>query len=251
MAIDWPTSTLKAIRRVTSRTGTAFFTRKELISQELDQIAAETETEGATPHQTLSRILQDLRDAGHLRFLGRGEYELLHYRPATSALSSTEQEPATEKLPEIISPERVMLPPKPPVAVDIGEPSPPDRANVTVRRIIRDTKIVEQLKVLYEFRCQICGFTIELTDGRCYCEAHHIRPLGSPHDGADITSNIIVVCPNHHAMLDYGAIPITAAALLFSRHHIGDENIEYHNTQIQKTANKRMQATGVPPVPDP
>ena len=44
--------------------------------------------------------------------------------------------------------------------------------------------------------------------GEYMSEVHHIRPLGK-HDGADIIENMIVVCPNHHAMFDRGAITIS------------------------------------------
>lgn len=238
MAIDWPTATLQAIRRVTSRSGSAFFTRRELISKELDQIARDTQTQGATPHQTLSRILQELRDDGQLRFLGRGDYEFLQFRVASPVVPTIQAStpPADDYHGRIEAGESSTVEEAAPlIAIDIGEPAPPDRANVTVNRIIRNTTIVAELKALYDHRCQICGFTIELPGGRFYCEAHHIRPLGSPHDGIDIASNIIIVCPNHHAMLDFGAIPIRTGSLQLTRHEIDDESIEYHDTHVHKT----------------
>ena len=54
------------------------FTRQELFDGELSTIIAETGSEGATPHKTLDRELQQLRDAGVLRFVDdRGTYRLL------------------------------------------------------------------------------------------------------------------------------------------------------------------------------
>jgi hypothetical protein len=52
------------------------FTRAELVQAELDRIKAETSSRGATPEQTLSRELQELRDAGLLIFGGGGVYRL-------------------------------------------------------------------------------------------------------------------------------------------------------------------------------
>jgi hypothetical protein len=43
--------------------------------------------------------------------------------------------------------------------------------------------------------------------------AHHIQPLGRPHCGPDCIENLIVVCPNHHAMCDYGAIKLALTDL--------------------------------------
>lgn len=50
--------------------------RHSLIASELGQIVAETHSRGRTPEQTLSRVLQDLREEGVLEFAGRGTYQL-------------------------------------------------------------------------------------------------------------------------------------------------------------------------------
>lgn len=116
---------------------------------------------------------------------------------------------------------------------DVEEPSDPVRIKCTNYRILRDTPLARQLKVLYEHSCQICGESIELPDGRKYAEAHHVQPLGAPHGGPDIDQNIIVVCPNHHAMLDLGAIRLRREELrLQPGHDVGQQFIDYHNNQI-------------------
>jgi predicted restriction endonuclease len=53
-----------------------------------------------------------------------------------------------------------------------------------------------------------------------------------PHNGPDVKSNIIVVCPNHHVMLDYGAINLNKELLRLNNHVISNEYIEYHNSEI-------------------
>jgi predicted restriction endonuclease len=42
----------------------------------------------------------------------------------------------------------------------------------------------------------VCGETIPLADGLRYAEAHHIQPFGAPHNGPDISENVICLCPN-------------------------------------------------------
>src|SRR5690606_19162445 len=79
----------------------------------------------------------------------------------------------------------------------------PERIETKIQRIIRDTALSKKVKALHNYKCQLCGTTIELPNGQRYAEAHHIKPLGSPHDGPDIMGNLICLCPNHHAMLDY------------------------------------------------
>lgn len=115
--------------------------------------------------------------------------------------------------------------------------SPPELTPVLCQtyRMLRDTKLARKVKFLHEYQCQICGRTIQLHNGLRYAEAHHIKPLSSPHNGPDVAENIICVCPNHHVELDYGAIKLDGATL---RGHVGltiaDEYVNYHNSRIFK-----------------
>jgi predicted restriction endonuclease len=105
----------------------------------------------------------------------------------------------------------------------------------TTYRILRDTAVARQLKADHECRCQICGITIELPDGTRYAEAHHVRPLGSPHDGPDVRENMVVLCPNHHAMCDYGVIRLSVDTLRRIADHIVDPAfIAYHNDRVYR-----------------
>jgi predicted restriction endonuclease len=125
-----------------------------------------------------------------------------------------------------------------PVCVDLPQaPNLPERVATTVSRILRDSALVATLKRRNNFKCQICGTRLELPKGFFYCEAHHIRPLGSPHDGPDEESNLVIVCPNHHVLLDYGAIRLSKELLASSSHFINQAHIDYHNTAIHKSPN--------------
>jgi putative restriction endonuclease len=75
---DWSEVVEEAVRRHVGTTGDANFTRQELIDAELDRIVSETGSQGATPHMTLSRELQQLRDAGVIEFIDdHGGYRLI------------------------------------------------------------------------------------------------------------------------------------------------------------------------------
>ena len=75
---DWSEVVEEAVRRHVDTTGDANFTRQELIDAELDRIVSETRSQGATPHMTLSRELQQLRDAGVIEFIDdHGAYRLV------------------------------------------------------------------------------------------------------------------------------------------------------------------------------
>lgn len=76
IARAWRDSVLDAVVRLSSRHGTLTIQRQALVTEELDRIVEETRSDGATPAQTLSRLLQNLRDEGVLEFLGDGAYRV-------------------------------------------------------------------------------------------------------------------------------------------------------------------------------
>ena len=129
---------------------------------------------------------------------------------------------------------------------DIAEP--PKRFKTQVSRVIRDTVTARALKSLYEFRCQVCGTRIEISPDTYYVEVHHVRPLGGGHKGLDKTFNMLVLCPNHHAMFDFRIPRFTAcdrveidsvSYQLTTKHHLTDDVIEYHNTSLRKPVSSR------------
>ncbi len=76
--IIWRNSVAAAVNRIVQRTGRRTFSRDELIRHEMDRIIEETQSNGRTPRQTLSRVLQELRDDGEIEFLVcRGEYRAI------------------------------------------------------------------------------------------------------------------------------------------------------------------------------
>ena len=75
----------------------------------------------------------------------------------------------------------------------------------TVQRLVRSTQVVQRVKELHSYACQVCGSAISVRGGR-YAEGAHIRPLGHPHDGPDVLSNVLCLCPNDHVRFDFGAI---------------------------------------------
>jgi len=70
----------------------------------------------------------------------------------------------------------------------------------------RNTKIVRNLKKLYDGRCQISGeeLTFPKKDGKLYSEAHHLIALGD--GGSDDYRNIIIISPLIHRMLHYAKV---------------------------------------------
>lgn len=86
------------------------------------------------------------------------------------------------------------------------EEYPPEKVTTTVTRRIRDTPLSNELKEERNYQCQVCGTTLTVR-GRGYAETHHVKPLG--HEGPDTETNMLVLCPNHHVLFDYGEIAIS------------------------------------------
>jgi hypothetical protein len=124
-----------------------------------------------------------------------------------------------------------------PIGSDVGDVTPPGRVCSQVYRILRDTALARAIKTLYNHECQPCGETILLPSGERYSEAHHIHPLGTPHNGPDVSGNILVLCPKHHVMCDYFVIRCTRASLrLHAEHDVLEHFLAYHNKNVELAA---------------
>lgn len=129
-------------------------------------------------------------------------------------------------------------PPRPPEE-DLGDAEdiyePPAHIYVKVRRILRDTAIVRELKELHGNTCQRCGLRLAINRSKFYSEGHHLRPLGAPHKGPDTRPNILVLCPNCHALLDYAAVTLEPKRLrTHDDHEVAAEFIDYHNALVRR-----------------
>ncbi len=120
------------------------------------------------------------------------------------------------------------------------------------KRILRDTKASKDLKEFYDYTCQICG--TRLYNGhteKYYSEVHHVRPLGVGSPMVDDWSNMICLCPNHHAEMDYCMLyidpeskiivhsnkqdPINGATLtIWDGHGLDPEFLNYHKIILCK-----------------
>ncbi len=122
----------------------------------------------------------------------------------------------------------------------------PDKNFEIVTRFIRDTKKVKQLKKLYNEKCQICDYTINISRNMKYSEVHHLRPLKD--GGDDDFDNMMVLCPTHHVEFDYKIIGIhNDGETIIDRnknpighinikkgHTLDIKNIQYHLWELER-----------------
>ncbi|MFB3168466.1 HNH endonuclease [Neobacillus sp. 179-C4.2 HS] len=125
----------------------------------------------------------------------------------------------------------------------------PNRIDRKVISTERNQSLSQTLKSLYKHQCQVCGEKVQIGLNEYSSESHHIQPVGGNHQGPDIASNIIILCPNHHLMFDRGAITIELKtnkvihvdatnsihdSNLILKHEIEERHVDYHNKHIFK-----------------
>jgi hypothetical protein len=73
---------------------------------------------------------------------------------------------------------------------------------------VRNPKNVRELKSLYVHTCMFCGKQTIVGVGpeKFYSEGAHIKPVGEPHNGPDVKSNMLLLCPEHHLQFDRGVL---------------------------------------------
>lgn len=114
------------------------------------------------------------------------------------------------------------------VAADSEELYAPRYKQHTISRIIRNSQLSQAMKQSQNHICQICYTKLSLPDSSAYAEAHHLQPLSQ--GGPDIEANMICVCPNCHALLDFGAIKIDKnKSRQLQIQGVSKEYIAYHN----------------------
>ncbi|TYB91844.1 HNH endonuclease [Micromonospora sp. WP24] len=88
-----------------------------------------------------------------------------------------------------------------PIAADLpGGNGIPGRTRQTTYRVLQDTVQARQIKLLHRDARQLYGEALRISPTKTYSEAHHIIPLRGDFAGPDTASNVIVPCPNRHAL---------------------------------------------------
>jgi putative restriction endonuclease len=132
------------------------------------------------------------------------------------------------------------------LAAPVGNSTPERRSSGVIQRIVRNSKVTQFVKVLYQNRCQFCEIQLMTSSGG-YSEGAHIRPLGGTHKGSDTTGNILCLCANCHTLFDKGALYVEESTLkvkstiypeyeaqlvVQNNHQIDTSNLEYHRLHI-------------------
>ncbi len=127
---------------------------------------------------------------------------------------------------------------------EVGDGQPERRVARSMNVIVRNSSLATWVKQIHNWHCQLCSARITTHTG-AYAEAAHIRPLGTPHNGPDQTSNILCLCPNCHKRFDAFVWHVSDAGQVVDtitretlgdlrldpRHQVGREHLAYHREQ--------------------
>jgi hypothetical protein len=179
----WRDAVLFSLRSFRQRHGTRMIARQDFIAEELPRIISATGSAGRTPHQTLSRVLQELRDQGLVEFLGNGNYFL-----QDAAIDIDDEDLSDEALDHAIRSRRLIL-------RDVETATP----TVLTRRRRGQDRLRKLSLEQYSTACAVCDIT-EVT----LLIASHIIPWAEAPDHRGKLDNVICLCRFHDVLFERG-----------------------------------------------
>jgi hypothetical protein len=181
--MTWRDAVIEAIHRFSTRYRTREITRQELIDEELGQIIQDTNSEGDTPSQTLSRILQELRDEGTLAFVGHGVYLLLD-----TPFNIEEVDLSENAIDLAIEQNKLQI-----GIIPTGD-------SIALARQRRGQARIRELTLKnYDYQCALC----DIEDPQLLIASHISKWADDPEGRGDL-SNIICLCKFHDALFEFG-----------------------------------------------
>jgi predicted restriction endonuclease len=186
---SWTQAVTEAIYRYSLRHGTQHIERQRLIAEELPVIIEAVGSRGKTPHQTLSRELQQLRGS-LLAFLGNGHYQLLNESiDITDAALALPQKGIADAL----------------IANKLRFPDVETGDHLALQKRRRGQSVLRRLTLLnYHSRCALCD--IEQSQ---FLVASHIASWKDWPDDRGNLCNVLCLCRFHDALFDKGHISLS------------------------------------------
>jgi hypothetical protein len=204
MAVPWLEAVRAALRRCSTRHNSRLVSRSDLINEELPQVVTDTASSGATPHQTLSRILQKIRDLGELEFIGPGMYLLLD-----QPIDVEQEELSQEALDLAIQRNCLRL----------GAVATSDQICLLRRR--KGQERLRRLALLnYRERCSVC----DVAEPVLLVASHVIRWADAVEHRGKL-SNVLCLCRFHDVLFEQGYWSLTDDYRLLRRDKVASRTI--------------------------
>jgi hypothetical protein len=184
----WREAVLAALNRYSQRHGTYSVSRQDLIEEELEQIVKDTNSTGATPWQTLSRILQELREERLIFFTSQGKYLL-----ASDKIEITKEDLPDDAIDFAITTNKLTIANFP--TGEVALVARQRRGQSRVRYIALEN---------YARRCAFCDI-----DQPDLLIASHIARWADMPEGRGDLHNVICMCSFHDALFEHGYFSLT------------------------------------------
>ena len=181
--MNWRDAVFNSLKAYSRRHATRIIDRQLFISEEMSTISFATKSQGKTQTQTLSRILQELRDEKILEFLSSGSYLLL-------------DDPINIETEELTD-EAIDL------ALRANQLKMGDVLTGTQLTVVRQRKGQARLRILtitnYKHCCAVC----DITDLKFLIASHIVGWAQAPEYRGNL-SNVMCLCRIHDALFEAG-----------------------------------------------
>lgn len=224
MQTTWRQSVLDGLHRYTLRNHTSKVERRPFLEQELASMSAAVESVGKTPAQTVSRVLQELRDDGALFFSSTGVYVL-----TDQAIDLTREDLADDIVEDAIVRDALLVS-EIAVRVDVGEA----RLRVGQRALRRLTL------ANYCGRCAVCD-----TQDPVLLVASHVARWSDRPDARGKLSNTICFCAMHDRLFEHGYFGLQDDLGVVVRSHVDGTAVR---TWLERCTTGFRRPSGHPPM---
>ena len=133
-------------------------------------------------------------------------------------------------------------------AADAADGPPSNEGSDGDAALVVDADLERELRSRYDDTCMLCGDRRQRGPDAGYSEVHFLMPRAAPHDGPTAAANAVVVCPNHRADLEHGAVTIDPQTRSVDHayeprvsgrtlstvadHEVGAQYLAYHNDVV-------------------
>lgn len=202
--MNWKEAVTFVLRAYTRRHATAQVDRRKFLDEELSRILELTKSTGKTPAQTVSRVLQELRDEGFLFFSSAGKY----------VLTDMKFDVAAEDAPEDVIEN----------AARCGELVLKD---VDVSDVVRSNRVRQGISALRRATLSNYGHTCALCDVRAIpiLVTSHVARWADRPEARGLLSNTICFCSLHDSLFEHGYFSLDDSLQVLLRHNIQSESI--------------------------
>ncbi len=183
MNASWKTAVVSALQRYSRRHGSLQIERAAFLGEELATMTVEAKSAGRTPAQTVSRVLQELRDEGRLFFSAAGIYVI-----NGAAIDAVKEDFADDVLDHAALSGTLVLSDL--ATSDAIGQSRMRRGMAAVRRATLSN---------YRGRCALC----DIADAQLLVASHIARWADRP-DARGRLANVICLCRVHDPLFELG-----------------------------------------------